>query len=70
MENHKHRIPITDAQIIQFIGHATFINVVCSTIHLRKGGGSADWGFGWSKKIHSKGAFWTVLVEGWRSLLQ
>jgi len=66
MENHKHKIPITAAQIIQFTGHVTFINILCSTIHFGKGwGGSPDVGFGGSKKIQSKGAFWTVLAEGW-----
>jgi len=39
MENHKHGIPITAAQIIQFKGHVTFINVMCSTIRFGKGGG-------------------------------
>lgn len=77
MENHKHRIPITTAQVIQFTGHMTFIKVVCSTIGIGMGGvaavvvvESADVGFGGSKKIQSKGAFWTVLVEGWRGLFQ
>ena len=72
MENHKHRIPITTAQVIQFTGHMTFINVVCSTIGFGKGGReeSADVGFRGPKKIQSKGAFRTVLVERWKGLFQ
>jgi hypothetical protein len=69
MDNHKHRIPITAAQIIQFTRHVTFINTVCSTIRFG-GEGSADVGFGGSKKKQSKGAFWTILVKGWRALFQ
>lgn len=42
MENHKHRIPITAAQIIQFTGHVTCIDVMCSTIHF----GKLGWGWG------------------------
>jgi hypothetical protein len=44
MENHKHRIPITIAQIIQFRGHTAFMNVLCCSGG-RKGRG-ADAGFG------------------------
>jgi hypothetical protein len=63
MENHKHRIKFTAAQIIQFTGHMTFINVVCSTTCFGEGGG-ADVGFGGPKKVQSKRAFCTLLVQG------